>query len=68
MRESQQLSFGGRLVLRIFDKFHHPAIQSKIVQHVGGFFHQIKVRQTKGRHSIQTDRVPKKQEVGDIFV
>jgi hypothetical protein len=42
---------------RIFEEFHfqHPAIQTKIVQHFGGFFHQIKVRQPTGRKdSIQT--------------
>jgi hypothetical protein len=27
----------------------HPAIQTKIEQHFGGFFHQIKVRQPIGR-------------------
>ena len=45
MRESQQLLFGGWLVSRIFEKFQHPAIQTKIVEHFGGFFHHIKVRQ-----------------------
>ncbi len=34
---------------RIFEEFQHPAIQTKIVQHFGGFFHQIKVRQPIGR-------------------
>jgi hypothetical protein len=43
MRESQQVFFG------------RPAIQTKIVQHFGGFFHQIKVRQSIGRKdAIQT--------------
>ncbi len=37
MRESQQLFFGGRLVSRLFEEFQHPAIQTKIVQHFGGF-------------------------------
>jgi hypothetical protein len=55
MRENQQLLFGLRLVSRIFEKFQHPAIQTKIVQHFGGFFHQIKVCQLIGRKdSIQT--------------
>jgi hypothetical protein len=36
-------------------KFKHPAIQTKIEQHFGGFFHQIKVRQPIGRQdSMQT--------------
>jgi hypothetical protein len=30
-------------------EFQHPAIQTKIEQHFGGFFHQIKVRQPIGR-------------------
>jgi hypothetical protein len=34
---------------RIFDEFQRPAIQTKIVQHFGGFSHQIKVRQPIGR-------------------
>jgi hypothetical protein len=33
----------------------HPALQTKIEQHFGGFFHQIKVRQPIGRqNSMQT--------------
>jgi hypothetical protein len=40
---------------RIFDEFQHPAIQTKIVQYLGGFFHEIKVRQPIGRKdSVQT--------------
>jgi hypothetical protein len=36
-------------------KFQHPAIQTKIEQHFGGFFQQIKVRQPIGRQeSMQT--------------
>jgi hypothetical protein len=42
MREKYQLFFGLRLVSK---EFQHPAIQTKIEQHFGGFFHQIKVRQ-----------------------
>ncbi len=38
MRETQQLFFKLRLVSRIFEEFQHPAIQTKIVQHFGGFF------------------------------
>jgi hypothetical protein len=52
MREGQQLIFGLRLVS---EEFQYPAIQTKIVQSFGGFFHQIKVRQPIGRKdSIQT--------------
>ncbi len=41
MRESQQLFFGLRLVNRICEEFQYPAIQTTLVQHFGGFFHQI---------------------------
>jgi hypothetical protein len=55
MRESQELFFGRRLVNRIFEEFQHLAIQIKIVQQIGGFFHQTKVHQQIGRKdSIQT--------------
>jgi hypothetical protein len=50
--ERHQLLFGLRLVSK---EFQHPAIQTKIEQHFGGFFHQIKVRQPVGRQdSMQT--------------
>jgi hypothetical protein len=45
-RERYQLFFGLRLVSK---EFHHSAIQTKIEQNFGGFFHQIKVRQPIGR-------------------
>jgi hypothetical protein len=52
MRERHQLFFGLRLVSK---EFKHPAIQTKIEQHFGGFFHQIKVRQPIERQdSMQT--------------
>jgi hypothetical protein len=36
-------------------EFQHPAIQTKIKQHFGGFFHQIKVCKPIGRQdSMQT--------------
>jgi hypothetical protein len=57
---------GGWLVSRIFEEFQHLAIQTKIVQHFGGFFRQIKVRQPIERKN--SIRVPKKQEAGGIFV
>ena len=39
MRERHQLFFGLQLVSK---EFQHPAIQTKIEQHFGGFFHQNK--------------------------
>jgi hypothetical protein len=37
------------------EEFQHPTIQTKLMQHFGGFFHEIKVRQLIGRKdSIQT--------------
>jgi hypothetical protein len=52
MRERHQLFVGLRLVSK---EFKHPAIQTKIEQQFGGFFHQIKVRQPIGRqNSMQT--------------
>jgi hypothetical protein len=66
-REIQQLFFGLRLVSRIFDEFQHPAIQTKIFQNFGGFFHQIKVRQAIGRkYSIQSV-IRTSREVGFIL-
>ncbi len=47
MRERHQLFFGLWLVSK---ELHHSAIQTKIVRHFGGFFHQITVRQQIGRH------------------
>jgi hypothetical protein len=46
MRERHQLFFGLQLVSK---EFQHLAIQLKIEQHFGGFFHQIKVHQPIGR-------------------
>jgi hypothetical protein len=52
MRERHKLFFGLRLVSK---EFQHPAIQTKTELHFGGFFHQIKVCQPKGRQdSMQT--------------
>jgi hypothetical protein len=58
MREKNQLFFGLQLVSK---EFQHPAIQTKIEQHFGGFFHKIKVHQPIGRQDsmktvIQTSR------------
>jgi hypothetical protein len=57
----KSLFFGLRLLSRISEEFQHSAIQTKIVQHFGGFFHQIKVRQPIGgkysrKAMIQTSR------------
>jgi hypothetical protein len=43
--ERHQLFFGLQLVSK---EFQLPAIQTKIEQHFGGYFHQIKVRQPTG--------------------
>ncbi len=52
MREIHQLTFGLRLES---EELHHSAILTKIEQHFGRFFHQIKVRQPIGRQdSMQT--------------
>jgi hypothetical protein len=46
-----QLFFGLRLMSK---EFQHPAIQTKIEQHFGIFFHQIKVLHPLGQDSMQT--------------
>jgi hypothetical protein len=52
IRERYQLFFGLRLISK---EFHRSTIQTKIELHFGGFFHQMKVRQPKGRQdSMQT--------------
>jgi hypothetical protein len=52
IREGHQLFFGLRLES---EELQHSAIQTKIEQYVGGFFHQIKVCQPIGRKdSMQT--------------
>jgi hypothetical protein len=52
MQERHQLFFGLRLASK---KFHHSGTQNKIELHFGGFFHQLKVRQSIGRQdSMQT--------------
>jgi hypothetical protein len=45
MRESQHLFLALRLVSRIFEENPQSAIQTKIEQHFGRFFQQIKVGQ-----------------------
>jgi hypothetical protein len=52
MRERYQLSFGLRLESK---ELHHSAIQTKKELHLGGFSHQITVRQPIGKQdSMQT--------------
>jgi hypothetical protein len=52
IQEGHQLFFGLRLES---EKLQHSAIQTKIEQHFGGFFHLIKVCQPIGRKdSMQT--------------
>jgi hypothetical protein len=52
MRESQQLFFGLRLMSIIIEEFQRPVIQTKVVHHFGGFFHQIKVRQEDSKQAV----------------
>ena len=64
MREIHQLSFGLRLES---EEIHYSAILTKIEQHFGGFFQQIKVRQPIGRQdSMQT--VSRKSRRLDSFL
>ncbi len=68
MRESQQLFLGLRLVSRIFEENQQSIIQTKIEQHIGRFFQQMKVRQPIGRKdSIQTV-IPASRRIRCIFV
>ncbi len=50
MQEIQQLFLGLWLVSRILEENQQSAIQTKIEQHFGRFFQQIKVRQLIGRN------------------
>jgi hypothetical protein len=65
--KSIQLFFGVRLMSKIFEEFQHLEIQTKIVQNFGIFFHQKSVSASR-KKGFYTNRVPKKQEVGGIFV
>jgi hypothetical protein len=58
MREIQQLFLGLRLVSRIFEENQQSASQTKIEQHFGGFFQQIKVRQPIGRKDCKRTVIP----------
>jgi hypothetical protein len=57
MREIQQLFLGLQLV-RVYKEFHHSAIQTKIEENFGGFFHQIKVCQPIGRKDSKQPVIP----------
>jgi hypothetical protein len=63
IRERHQLFVGLQLLSK---EFQHLAIQTKIEQHFGGLFHQMKVRLIGRQDSVQTID-PNKQEVGFIF-
>jgi hypothetical protein len=64
MWESFQLFFGLQFVSK---EFHHSAIQTKIELHIGGFFHQITVRQPIERQdSMQT--VIRTSRMLDLFL
>jgi hypothetical protein len=58
MREIQQLFLGLRLVCRIFEENQQSAIQTKLEQHFGRFFQQIKVRQPIGRKDSKQTLIP----------
>ena len=56
MREKHQLAFGLRLES---EELHHSAIQTKIEESFGGFFHQIcKSAQPKGRKDSNQTVIP----------
>jgi hypothetical protein len=67
MRESQQLFLGLRLVSRIFEENQQSAIQTKIEQHCGGFFQQIKVRKPIGRKDSKQTVIPTSKKL-DSFL
>ncbi len=63
MRGIQQLFLALWLVSRLFEENQQSAIQTKIEQHFGGFFQQIKVRQPIGRRILNN---PWSQQVGGL--
>jgi hypothetical protein len=58
--ERHQLFFGLRLVSK---EFQHPTIQTKIEQHFGRVFLQIKVCQPTEKQDFMQTVIPNKQEV-----
>jgi hypothetical protein len=63
MQKSQQLFL--QLLSRKFKEFQHPAIQTKIEQHLADFNKSAPANRKKGFY---TNHDPNKQEVGFIFV
>jgi len=61
-----------KIVSRTIEEFQHPAIQSKRVQHLSVFFHQIKVRQPIGGKDTPVYKpcatVCRRSRTGGIFV
>ncbi len=64
MQGRHQLFFGLRLVNK---EFQHPAIQTKIEQHFGGFFHSDKSAPANRKTGLYANRDQNKQEAGFIF-
>jgi hypothetical protein len=64
MRERHQFFFGLRLLRK---EFQHPAIQTKIEQHFGGFFSSNKSMPVNRKTGFFANRDPNKQEVGFLF-
>ncbi len=58
MREIQQFFLGLQLVSSIFEENQQSAIQTKIEQHFGRFFQQIKVWQPIGRKDSKQTVIP----------
>jgi hypothetical protein len=54
-------------VSKLFEEFKQPAIQTKTVQHFGGFFHKKSVPANR-KNGFDTSRLPKNEETGGIFV
>jgi hypothetical protein len=44
LRQTDCMGTNRKIVSRMIEEFQHPAIQRKRVQHLGVFFHEIKVR------------------------
>jgi hypothetical protein len=68
MGEIQQLFLGLRLVSRIFEENQQSAIQTKIEQHFGGFFQQIKVQQPIGRKDSNQTVIPTSRRLDHFWM
>jgi hypothetical protein len=64
MWERHKLFFGLRLLSK---DFQNSAIQTKIEQHFGGFFHQIKVRLPKGRQDLMQTMIRTSRRLNSLF-